>query len=399
MKNMQPINYLHQAGLFPRSSSSVEVLKIWVFAAFFCLPNLAYARPPHIDYVLIEDDKEIIPRIEVLQTRDASGRLRYTSIKELPYGNTINLRTKIKGRCALGYLLSEVNLTNQDRGEFCGADVCEVPPGGDTPEPWYYFLSDPNYFEQDVNYTIGNRTLGERIEDFWVPQDLFQRVIDYGNEDVALRAENIIQEENIRAENWTAYLSQHVSVGIRCKHAIGYTGIDKYWGYDTIHKPVEVVYRGVSSSLPFELEKATYNPLIPPKLTADVYVKPYLSISSYKDPNECELNLVATFTSTGPTTVYYRLVDELDNQSPLYSVVLDQTHTAFVGHTIDLSERETNVVSKINGPAFATPATDRIQGYYKIEDVSPHLETSNIASFNVEPCNIRSQFIKDFVGN
>jgi hypothetical protein len=257
---------------------------------------------------------------------------------------------------------------------------------------------------QQVPFTQGNRTLGTRIVDFYVPLANFEEVIDYGNEDVAARAGSLIEESHIRAQDWTAYLTAPASFWLRCKRAVGYTGLDKWWGVDTYIKSVRVVYRGASAD--FDIVNRApgqgkyFDPSLPNGQLADtVNVDANLLIVPNEKEGDCKINLSGTFTTNGETVIFYYLVDDTGGMSPLYKVAVDQTYAAFVSHPIDLSERELEGPVPAIDQGFSSLPTERLQGFYQIEVVSPHKTSSNIAEYNIEPCNTRPDTIHSVVGN
>lgn len=369
-----------------------------LIAAFSLAALPVSAKVKSID---IDDDGYTHPTIEVFQTADQSGRLRYTTLKgsNFPDPDIVNLRVKVKGQCKLGYRLSEVNVRNYNLGSCIEGpfNACGIQPQANIAEP---------VVVQQVPFTSGNRTLGSRIVDFHVPLSYFASLIDYGNEQVAIRAAGSpIAEDNIRAVDWTEYRKQSVGLSIRCAAVIGYTGTDKWWGRDTYAKEVRVVYRGASAefdlSNPAPGDDGVYNPLLPPNQTFSIppHVDAHLLALEDDDPDECKLHLSGTFITNGPMTVFYHLVDNFGEQSPVYKVEVNQTHNAFVHHTVDLSEIELDGPEPSIDQGFSVIPTDRLQGYYRIEVVSPVKTDSNIADYNVEPCKNRHDTINAIVGN
>jgi hypothetical protein len=196
-----------------------------------------------------------------------------------------------------------------------------------------------------------------------------------------------------------------VGLGVRCRHAVGYTGLDKWWGYDTYHEGVRVVYRGESAEFdlanPAPGDGAVYNPLLPPsdQLSVTVNVNAHLLILANDDPNQCKLDLSGTFTTTGQTTIFYHVVDDKGEQSPVYKVAVDQTHSAFVHHPVDLSGAEPEGPTPGIDQGFSAIPTDRLQGFYQIQVVAPNATTSNFASYDIEPCKPRPDTIRSITGN
>jgi hypothetical protein len=367
------------------------LIKSLMLIAVFGLASPVSAK---LNYVRIAGD-ESIPTIEVFQTTDQEGRLRYTTLKRsnFPDPNIVNLRVKVRAQCKFGYLLSAREVKNDHLG--CWDRDCRLAP---------QIITEP-VITQHVPFTQGNRTLGSRFVDFHVPLPYFASVIEYGNEQAARRAGSIIEENNIRANDWTAYLEQSVGLGVRCRHAVGYTGLDKFWGYDSYARAVRVVYRGASAE--FDLanpalgQGGVYDPLFPPHsgLSQIVGINAQLLALPTDDPNECKLDLSGTFTTNGPTTIFYHLVNEIGEMSPVFRVAVDHTHTAFVHHRVDLSEREPEGPTPSIDQGFSSIPTDRLQGFYQIEVVSPQETTSNFANYDIGPCTNRPDTIHSIVGN
>jgi hypothetical protein len=374
--------------------------RTFVVMAVFTWVSPVFASD-RVEYVSIGDDGSTIPTIEVFQAVDQNGDLRYSTLKGSNFLNPgmTNVRVKVAGRCKRGYLLSGAELETENCVVGGRADT-SADRDRDCRDP---LLIDPHAVQQ-VPFTQGNRTLGTRNVDFYVPLANFQAVIDYGNEDVAARAGSLFEESRIRAQDWTAYLTAPTSFWLRCKRAVGYTGLDKWWGVDTYIKPVRVVYRGASAD--FDIVNRApgqgkyFDPTLPNGQLADtVNVDANLLIVPNEKESDCKINLSGTFTTNGETVIFYYLVDDTGGMSPLYKVAVDQTYTAFVSHPIDLSEPE------LEGPVpgidqgFSSLPTERLQGFYQIEVVSPHKTTSNIAEYNIEPCNTRPDTIQSVVAN
>ena len=114
------------------------------------------------------------------------------------------------------------------------------------------------------------------------------------------------------------------------------------------------------------------------------------------DPADpCRLALSGVITTDRPMTVEYRIVDDLGAESPVRSVEVDQTHTAYVLHYVDLPGTATpdpsgsvaaNPGTPGGGLGITARPTDRVQGYYRLHVTAPHGLWSDEASFNVEPC-------------
>ena len=115
------------------------------------------------------------------------------------------------------------------------------------------------------------------------------------------------------------------------------------------------------------------------------------------DPADpCRLALSGVITTDRPMTVEYRIVDSLGAESPVRSVEVDHTNTAYVLHHVNLPR---SAKPESSGSLAATPGTpggdlgitarptDRVQGYYRLHVTAPHGLWSDEASFNVEPCH------------
>lgn len=111
--------------------------------------------------------------------------------------------------------------------------------------------------------------------------------------------------------------------------------------------------------------------------------------------NGCGINLSAVFTTNDQTTIEYRLVNELGVKSQVFNVPVDQTHTAYVNHWLDLTDavldaEDLGLVAptESDGPfGYTTEDTDRVQGYFQVEVLLPHHKMSNVASYNLPACN------------
>ena len=358
----------------------------------------------HVSSLHIHDDGNSTPTIEVFQTEDANGNLRYTTLKG---GNsidpTINIGVEIGAKCRFGYELSRTLLTNNDLGNEIQGDHTYFGAGFNgfvTPgEPNYTPVVSEPVIHQDIPFTVNNQTFGNRIAFLHLPVASFQPLIDYGNQWVDEH-----YAYDTRYSDWTTYLYQPVGFAVRCKRRVGYTGLKKWWGRATFRKPIRVVYRGASAE--FDLNNLApgqgsyFDPSLPNGQLSDIVnVDANLLIVTDDQANDCTLNLSATFATNGETVIFYHLVDDRGEMSPLYKVAVDQTHTAFVNHVVDLSEREPEGPIPSVDKGFSAIPTDRLQGFYQIEVVSPYKTKSNIESFNIEPCKIRPDTINAIVGN
>jgi len=367
--------------------------------ALFSLATSAHAQ---VKYAKISDDGVSTPTIEVFQTEDPNGQLRYTTLKAGNYLDpTVNIGVKVSAQCKWGYELSRTFLENNDLGDDLQKYYDYWGTGIVPNSPSYSPIVSLPIVLQDFPFTNGNRTLGERVEYLRLPVGSFEPLIDYGNEWVAAHSDSIIQENNIRANDWTAFLNQPVGFAVRCKRVVGYTGLDKWWGNATYDKPIRVVYRGKSAE--FDLinlapgQGAHFDPALPNGQLGDTVNVDASLLIVENEETECTLDLSATFTTNGETVIFYYLVNDRGVVSPLYKTAVDQTHTAFVYHPIDLSEQEPEIVFPADTRQLSAVPTDRLQGFYQIEVVSPHKTMSNIASYNIEPCITKPNTIRDIV--
>jgi hypothetical protein len=363
-----------------------------IVIAVFSLASPVSAR---VKYVRADDDGRTTPTIEVFQTEDQDGRLHYTRLRgsNFPDPTLINLRVKVEAKCRWAYRLNLVNVRNTSTGSLISSSGAREV----LPDP-----GDDEIIIQDVPFTNGNRTLGTRVVDLGVPLENYEDLITFGNEQVAARAGSIIEENNIRANDWSYFPDTKVGLTVRCGRVLGYTGLDKWYGTDTHEKIIRVVYRGASAEFdlmnPAPGDGAVYDPLLPPdQLGNTVNVNASLLALTDDTANDCQLDLSGTFTTNGTTTIFYHLIDDKGVMSQLYKVAVDQTHVAFVYHPIDLSEREPEGPSPAMDRGFSAVPTDRLQGFYQIEVVSPDKTTSDIASYNIEPCYTRPDAIGTIV--
>lgn len=134
-------------------------------------------------------------------------------------------------------------------------------------------------------------------------------------------------------------------------------------------------------------------------LTSDTWVT-QAHLSVLPDPtDECRLHLSGTLVANGETEVSYRFVDHLGQRSDTYQTEIDQTFTTFVDHHVDLEpvvvdggEFDPGLVAPQEqsiGGLTANP-TDRVQGYYRLEVLSPNPLLSAVADYNVEPCIVEA---------
>jgi hypothetical protein len=176
--------------------------------------------------------------------------------------------------------------------------------------------------------------------------------------------------------------------------------------------PIEVVYLGIGQEPQTWRETAFPEPSGPRRDkpepgtgqdsvgSNDVAAAPRVTqavLTAGVDPADpCRLALSGVITTDRPMRVEYRIVDQLGVQSPVRSVEVDHTNTAYVLHHVDLPRATRPDPS---GSMTATPGTragdhgliaeptDRVQGYYRLHITAPHGLWSDEANFNVEPCH------------
>jgi hypothetical protein len=346
--------------------------------------STALSTPARVKYVHLTDSGPFgePPYIEVLQSTDADGLLRYTHTADA----VVHFVVKVDAKCKVGYHL---NLARMKTGwDNCQDDICEAEF-----EPVHY---------QEVAYPKG-RTVPEQFVDFVVPLDVMHAYgfdpIALGNASVAEQTSHSIQEKHIRAHTWTSFQPFPIAFQVRCASNHWYTGLDKWFG--TKGRTMDVVVRyvgkdasGFDLTLPEE-EKPWVRPQLPggPTVSDQVTITPYVLAQPSPDPDTCTLHLWALFTTNGKTTIAYQVLDHLGSRSPLFWVPVDHTHTASVQHVIDLREAAPEGLDLVSPTAppdaidqLASAPTDQLQGFYQLEVVAPYHVMSNIASYNIEPC-------------
>jgi hypothetical protein len=119
-----------------------------------------------------------------------------------------------------------------------------------------------------------------------------------------------------------------------------------------------------------------------------------LAISPKPYTGRCpaKIHLNPTIEATGKGTVKYRFVDQLGNHSQQFQVKFDKSDIKFLDHVIEIESK-----GKPKGLGFAAPQqqggalglaapTDPnlVQGYFRVEVLSPHKKLSNIADYSVK---------------
>lgn len=332
-----------------------------------------------------------IAEIDVIQTEGPDGRLRYTHVQ----GDSMTFPAQISGKCKVGYLILDAWLTTSSPQSDTPNGSTEGPASSGGPAPTGPFNTG---YHEDVPFTEGNRTFGERVVFFEVPftnfEKLITEIIDYGNIDVAERAANALEEERIRAQTWTSWQTFSISFQLECKRAVFYTGLKGWTEGEEEDFDLKVNYIGKSSrdDLARKTDPTPYEAVDDLYLRQGVRSVELLALDGLEE-GACKLDLSGVIETTAPMTVSYRLVDDKGVRSPLYQVAVDQTLSAYIHHQVDLSDLEpegpvltSDGGSPSYGNTYTSHDTDLLQGFYQIEVVSPNEVTSNEASYSMEPC-------------
>jgi hypothetical protein len=117
----------------------------------------------------------------------------------------------------------------------------------------------------------------------------------------------------------------------------------------------------------------------------------------YEAKCPAKLHLNPTIEATGKGTVKYRFVDQLGNHSQQFQVKFDKSDVKFLDHVIEIDAK-----SKPKGLGFtaaqpqggalglAAPTNPNlIQGYFRLEVLSPHKKLSNFADYSVK-CTVKT---------
>lgn len=119
-----------------------------------------------------------------------------------------------------------------------------------------------------------------------------------------------------------------------------------------------------------------------------------LAISPKPYTGKCpaKIHLNPTIEATGKGTVKYRFVDQLGHHSQTYQVKFDKSDVKFLDHVIEIDSK-----GKPKGLGFAAAQPqpgalglaapsdpNLVQGYFRVEVLSPHKKLSNIADYSVK---------------
>jgi hypothetical protein len=169
--------------------------------------------------------------------------------------------------------------------------------------------------------------------------------------------------------------------------------------------PLMVTYRGATADGPaIVLNLDPPEQPVPPipfgELTDRIRIEQaHLMIIPDDRPDTCGMFLSASFRTSGPTVITYRIVDAAGARSPVHDVGVGPTRAAFVSHEIDFSEGSGATIgftaadnpAQPGGIAFGSSLvdvpSDNLRGYYRIETIAPHRSASNIVSYNLEDCS------------
>jgi len=332
--------------------------------------------------------------IYVTQTSDGAGDLHFSSIStNMPGSDFVWLGTKYQARCKTSYRLRAIFLKTGHE-HLSGEGPFEVEDCGTDCQ-----------FLQDEPHNPKNRTVPWRHRPFAVPlakvlSDLGLTEADLFAEGEAIIAEKVaagFSEASARAMTDQRVRDFPVAVDVSCGHVFWST---EFADGDSAEMPLMIRYVGYGETAGLELDDpapASRDQIDP--LFVDETSVTQAELFAIPDENGCGLSLSAVFTSNAPTTIKYRLVDDLGVKSQLFHVPVNHTLTAYVNHWIDLSDvvlesSDLGLVasSDSDGPlGYTTEDTDRSQGYYQVEVLLPHHKMSNLASYNLPACSPDSE--------
>jgi hypothetical protein len=341
-----------------------------------------------VDYAHIESDPVVAGGsniIHVYQNKYVdSDEYYFADVTTNAAADHVWFGSKVEARCSSNFRLDQARLVT-------GLTMFSWT---DTP----FEVIDPQFdAELAIPLNTDNRTLPWRHVDFDVPltvveshlfplagTDFLQAGENHVAEQVALGAD----EDDIRSAGFTLQYLMPVSFEIACRRYAFGDGI-KSGGEDAL-LPLSVVYEPKPSLLtPPEHDPGT-DQQIDPRYSGKLQVT-QAELFVFADEASCSLDLSAVFTSTDETIIQYRLLNELNQKTPLFQVPVDNTHTAFVHHTVDLSATADDGGLGLTAPEdhggaiddLADADSDHTQGYFQIEVTSPHHKLSNIASYHM----------------
>lgn len=215
-------------------------------------------------------------------------------------------------------------------------------------------------------------------------------VLDYAENVIATRIAEGQTEEEARAKSFEFDTWLAVHGYVRCKgHVFGREG----WKARAAWLPMKFVFVGVgavSEALaPVDLDPPT------DELTVGAHVTQAFLFVAPDANDSCRLRLTGAFRTNAETDISYRFVDELGHASQLFTTTVDASFVSMIDHYVELPEVEHDdgeIDQLVNeelqgfGEELVGNPTDREQGFYQIQVLEPHGYWSNVADFNVEPC-------------
>ncbi len=117
----------------------------------------------------------------------------------------------------------------------------------------------------------------------------------------------------------------------------------------------------------------------------------------YQGKCPAKIHLNPTIEATGKGTVKYRFVDQLGNHSQTFQVKFDKHDVKFLDHIIEIDAKGKPkglgfAVAQPQGGEFGLTAPNNpnlVQGYFKMEVLSPHPKDSNLADYSVK-CTVKT---------
>ena len=122
-----------------------------------------------------------------------------------------------------------------------------------------------------------------------------------------------------------------------------------------------------------------------------------ISPKPYQGKCPAKIHLNPTIEATGKGTVKYRFVDQLGNHSQTFQVKFDKHDVKFLDHVIEIDAKGKPkglgfAVAQPQGGDFGLTAPNDpnlVQGYFKMEVLSPHPKESNLADYSVK-CTVKT---------
>ena len=249
---------------------------------------------------------------------------------------------------------------------------------------------------------LGGNSVGQLLQS---GEDMVASDIDGGThpETARLKSHSVAHEMPMHAE-------------ITCKRG-GLFDLEREM-HNSATVPLEIVWLGVGQvpgdawrdavlpePAPHRNPVPTARPAVEPAdvpLTSATWVT-QAHLSVVPDPvDACRLHLSGVVTTNGETDVQYRFIDDLGIHSQTFTAAVDQTFTTMLDHHVDL-EPVPSDGEHPGGLGFTAEDaggigglvgedTDREQGYYRLEVLTPNPMLSDVASYNVSPC------VEDVVG-